>query len=141
MDVISPTFEFRDFLPLFIAFLVVFVVTLFVVLINDGKRGLVSGAGVGAIFGTLAAACFSPLLVSHHDNMVNDLQSRFETAYDLTIVDETVNPASIPLTPGDDAEAVKVFLHEMPGEQSIIVEIVDGKYVVTHDGEIREPVN
>jgi len=145
MDVISPTFGFQDLLPGVIVFSVILLAAIaigFLFAIED-KR-------VGSFFSTFLVGLIAAILVSlfvmtlhgptHHDNMVADLEERFEDGYNLTIVDNSPY-ADIPLTPGDKAEAVKVFLHEIPGEQSIIVEIVGDKYVVTHNGEVREVQN
>lgn len=145
MDVISPTFDTQDWLPGIIAFGLPMLIALIVAIVftvEDKEVGTFFGASafglvISAFIALLAMAAHGPI---HHDNMVADLEERFEDGYNLTIVDNT-RWADIPLTPGDDTEAVKVFLHDIPGEQTILVEIVDGKYVVTHNGDVREPVN
>lgn len=145
MTVISPTFDVQDWLPAFISFGVIFIFFLIPSVLHLVKflhirdffvfslTGFVVSISVGFLVMVLHGA-------THHDNMVNDLEKRFEDRYDLTIVDNTLG-RDIPLTPGDRAEVVKVFLHELPEEQTIIVEIVNDKYVVTHNGNVRDVKN
>lgn len=136
MSVIRPDFTILEvmtpFIILFGGFAALFVVSRFVF---KARRDTTYSVSIGAPL--FVAALFSVIFFdTHHREMISDLETRFEQGYDLTIV-----KGVLPYNEYETPTALEVYLNDVAGPQTIIIDISDKEYIVMHDGVERNPVH